>query len=143
MKMIFVRTVIISLILLGFISGCKKPADIDPIDNNLLGKWTLTESKIGIAGPGQWLPVAPPNPTIEFKADGSFITSEPHWTSDQYRIVDSSTIKFLPVSNSVDSLGYFLMGYSIDITGKELLMYNVLPGCIEGCEFKYRRQSPD
>ena len=119
---------------LAIIPGCKK--DIEPIDNNIIGKWTYIENNIGYGGPGQWLPATPSGQTIEFKPDGSFISSNHSWEATRFEMLDSVTIKFWPDSNS---LGYVEMGYSIDTATRELLMYPVNPMCIEGCEYKYRR----
>jgi hypothetical protein len=123
------------LIFLTFNPGCKK--NIEPIDNSIIGKWTYTEYNIGIGGPGQWLPATPAGQTIEFKSDGTFISSGSlRWEATKFEILDSVTIKFRPASTPP---GYLLMVYSIDTIARELLMYPVNPMCIEGCEYKYRR----
>jgi hypothetical protein len=96
----------------------------------------MTEDKIGTGGPGQWTPATPPDQTIEFKSNGSFISSNHSWAETQFQILDSMTIKLWP--DSTDD-GYILMKYFIDTQAGELLMSNFRPLCIEGCEYKYER----
>jgi hypothetical protein len=124
-----------NLILLIFILGCKK-SNLESIGNSLTGKWVFTEYYIAPGGPGQWQPVTPPGQTIEFKPDGRFLSSLFLKDATHFKILDSVTIKFQPVSTVS---GYILMAYSIDTAARELLMYPVNPFCIEGCSNKFKR----
>jgi hypothetical protein len=124
----------VALWLVVFILGCKK-SDVQLIENNLIGKWMYTAYELGNAGPGQWRS-APPNQVIEFKSDGSFISTNHFWTETQFQTLDSVTIKFWP---DATSQGFILIRYSIDTLAGELLMYPINPICAEGCEYKYHR----
>jgi len=123
------------LVLLFLTVACKK--SIEPIESSLIGKWTYTEYYISIGGPGEWRAVTPPNQTIEFKPDGTFIPSESFLKdANRFEILDSVTVKFQPVSTPS---GFILMGYIIDTMERELQMYPVNPMCIEGCSNKFTR----
>jgi len=124
-----------ALLLLFFAVACKK--SIEPIESILIGKWTYTEYYISTGGPGEWRAVTPPNQTIEFKPDGTFIPSESFLKdANRFEILDSVTVKFQPVSTPS---GFILMGYIIDTMERELQMYPVNPMCIEGCSNKFTR----
>ena len=123
------------LVLLFLTVACKK--SIEPIESSLIGKWTYTEYYISSGGPGEWRAVTPPNQTIEFKPDGTFIPSESFLKdANRFEILDSVTVKFQPVSTPS---GFILMGYIIDTMERELQMYPVNPMCIEGCSNKFTR----
>ena len=126
---------ILLLPLLLFAIACKK--SVEPVANSLIGKWTYTEYYISIGGPGEWRAVTPPNQTIEFKPDGTFIPSESFLKdANRFEILDSVTVKFQPASTPS---GFILMGYIIDTMERELQMYPVNPMCIEGCSNKFTR----
>ena len=126
---------LLGLVLLFLTVACKK--SIEPIESSLIGKWTYTEYYISIGGPGEWRAVTPPNQTIEFKPDGTFIPSESFLKdANRFEILDSVTVKFQPVSTPS---GFILMGYIIDTMERELQMYPVNPMCIEGCSNKFTR----
>jgi hypothetical protein len=129
-----VKKQFVILLSLVFVLSCKK-SGIQPIKNELIGKWIYAAYNLGIAGPGQWRP-APPNQVIEFKSDGSFVTTDHFWAESQFQTLDSATIKFWP---DATSQGFILMRYLIDTLAGELLMYPISPMCAEGCEYKYRR----
>ena len=127
------------LCLLFFAIACKKSGNkiIEPIDNDLIGKWTYTEYYYSIGGPGEWHSVTPPKQAIEFKPDGTFIPAESFLKgADHFEILDSVTVKFQPAPNPS---GFILMGYSIDPAARQLLIYPVNPACIEGCNNKFTR----
>jgi len=117
-----------------FTISCKKSSP-DLINSAIIGKWTYTEYFYSTgAGPGQWHPVIPPNQTIEFRSDGSFIPSTSFLKeAKRFELVDSITIKFTTSSR------FIIMGDSIDVGMGELYLYPI-PGCIEGCNNKFRRQ---
>jgi hypothetical protein len=131
-KMRFLR-----LIFLVFIFGCRKSDKLEPIENSVIGKWTYVEYFYSIGGPGHWHAVTPPNQTIEFKSDGSFIPANSFLNgATKFEIIDSVTIKFHPASTPS---GYILMGYFIKTLKRELNLYPVNPFCIEGCSSKFKR----
>jgi hypothetical protein len=138
-RKIYMKKQFVTPFLVVFMLACKK-SEVQPIGNTLIGKWVYTASNIGIAGPGQWVPGTPPNQTIEFKSDGSFISTNHFWAETQFQTVDSVTIKFWP-NRTVH--GYTLLGYVIDTIAGDLLMHPVDPMCIEGCEYKYHRVGID
>ena len=126
---------LLGLVLLFLAVACKK--SIEPIENSLIGKWAYTEYYISSGGPGEWRAVTPPNQTIEFKPDGTFIPSESFLKdANRFEILDSVTVKFQPASTPS---GFILMGYIIDTMERELQMYPVNPMCIEGCSSKFTR----
>ncbi|HEV8284888.1 MAG TPA: hypothetical protein VGQ09_11300 [Chitinophagaceae bacterium] len=131
------KTQFLSLIFLVFIFGCKKSDKLEPIDNNIIGKWTYVEYFFSIGGPGQWHPVTPANQTIEFKPDGSFVSVNSFLNgATRFEMVDSVTIKFQPASTPS---GFILMGYLIKTANRELYLYPISPRCIEGCSNKFKR----
>jgi hypothetical protein len=133
------RISILFLFLVFSIIGCTKSSyrNSNPIDNSLVARWTYVEYYFSIGGPGEWHPVQPANQEIEFKSDGSFVSTESFLKGvTRYEIIDSVTIKVKPVSRPS---GYMLMGYKINTIDRELYLYPVDPYCIEGCGNKFKR----
>ena len=129
-------TYLAGMALLTIVFSCKK-SGMTSIHDSLIGKWIFTESKIGTGPPGQWQPVTPRGQTIEFKEDGSFISSGNFLTgTTHFRIMDSVTVKFSPETTSS---GYILMYYSIDTLARDLILSPANPACIEGCQYKFIR----
>jgi hypothetical protein len=127
----------LSLIFLVVIFGCRKSDKLEPIENSVIGKWTYIEYFYSTGGPGQWHAVTPANQTIEFKSDGSFIPASSFLNGvTRFEMVDSVILKFKPASTPS---GYILMGYFIKTLKRELHLYPVNPGCIEGCSSKFKR----
>ena len=127
------------LVLLCFAIACKKSGNkiIEPIENGLIGKWTYTEFYVSLGDPGGWRPVSPPDQTIEFKSDGTFIPCESFLKdANHFEIVDSVTVKIEPASTPS---GFILMGYTIKPSDRELDLFPVAPLCIEGCSNKFIR----
>jgi hypothetical protein len=121
------------LALLIFAIACKK--SVEPIQSDLIGKWTFTESYISPAGPTDWQPVTPPNQTIEFKSDGTFIPCESFLKdANHFEIVDSVTVKIQPAVQ-----GFTLMKYEIKSSDEALYLTPTNPGCIEACIYKFER----
>src|SRR5678809_1580521 len=122
------------LALLIFAIACKK--SVEPIQSDLIGKWTFTESYISPAGPTDWQPVTPPNQTIEFKSDGTFIPCESFLKgANHFEIVDSVTVKIQPAAPS----GFILMRYDIKPLERALYLSPTNPICIEGCSSKFEQ----
>ena len=130
-------TLVFGLILL-LTTGCNKTNKENkiPVDNNIIGKWAYTENFYGTGLPGSWHPVVPAGQTIEFKPDGTFIASQSFLNgADHFEMVDSVTIKFLPVATAT---GYQLMTYQVKTADRELYLAP-MPLCIEGCNNKFIR----
>ncbi len=123
-------------------AGCSKSGSTntvaDPYSKTFTGKWIFTEQKIGNGGPGEWLPVQPANQYVLFKPD-SGVNSNVSFlnTATVYSILDSTRVKFLPISSpSLSSL----MMYKIDSVKGELTLSPLELLCIEGCSYKFRLQ---
>ena len=128
----------IALTILVFDFCCsKRPISAEPLNKDILGKWTWVENFYSIGGAGQWHTVTPVSQTIEFKPNGSFVSPNAFLNgATRYELVDSITIKFQPASTAS---GYILMQYKMDAGGSVLYLQPLDPRCIEGCNNKFRR----
>jgi len=126
---------IITIALLGTIFfSCEKSSNA--IQNEgIIGKWQLTEYFMSPGDAGAWYPAD--NSilhTIEFKADGSFISSDAAYEGAiGYRQSDSTKINFiLPTQIPSETECYF----QLQDNNQTLILSPV--GCIEGCSNKYK-----
>ena len=125
---------ILVLALLLFALACNK--SVEPIESSLIGRWTYTEYYMGTGGPTDWQPVTPPNQTIEFRSDGTFIPCESFLKgANHFEIVDSVTVKIQPAAPS----GFILMRYDIKPLERALYLSPTNPICIEGCSSKFEQ----
>lgn len=101
-------------------------------NNSIVGRWKLSEYYFDIGnGSHEW---QKPDGlyTIEFKANGDYVTIGNAGTvTGKYFIIDSSNLKFVETPPSPAHLTY---RYSLNSNNSELILY---PPCIEGCASKY------
>jgi hypothetical protein len=128
----------ISLIALAclLLISCKK-SHIEPIGNNLVGRWSYAQYYQSVGGPGEWRNVDPAHQTIEFRADGTFLPSPSFLPAAKaFRLVDSATISIQPASSTISEIVFHFV---IDTPRRELVMYQTNPACFEGCAYKFRK----
>lgn len=132
------------LLLTVFVLACQKK-DIEPATNpqpvqpvaqkDIISKWELTGSGIGIGGGGVFTPADPNKPElIEFKSDGSFsanANSRYMKAYTSFKKVNTNTLNFLPLDGISDRWTYELAN-----NGKTLRLY--MTWCIELCVLEYK-----
>ena len=137
------RLLIVLLPLLFAVVACSKMAEDDncsnPVAKSFIGKWNYSEWYFSIGGPGQWKPVLPANQFIEFKKDGSFISTQSFLSgANRFELADNGKIKFYTTSSPS---GFTLMQYELSADNSELQLYPINPACIEGCSNKFVRMN--
>lgn len=124
-----------------FVLACQKK-DIASAENpepvtqkDIIGKWELTKSGIGIGGGGVYVPADPNKPElIEFKTDGSFFANvNSKYLKDYTSFIKVSTNKlsFVPLNTNSDQWTYELAD-----NGKTLRLF--MTWCIELCVLEYK-----
>ncbi len=134
-------TTLITLLVLLILAGmaCVKSSG-DPIPNNFLGRWTLTDKQsAGTGGPGVWSPASPAGQWMEIQQAGQ-VSGTVFPDATRCQVVDSVTIKLIDPSQAA---GFRLFNYRVDTVARVLYFY-IRPSnggyCFEGCgTYKFRR----
>jgi hypothetical protein len=109
------------------VAACERAKPV--VNNNLIGKWKLSESLADPGdGSGTWRVADPLHPSyLEFKNDGTLSFSPYNiYNSDRYQIISDSTMIFFRGSES------FNMRYKFSKT-----LLSLYAPCIEACGSRY------
>jgi hypothetical protein len=122
------RTFLSMTVLVLLLLGCQKEQTAQ--NDSLTGKWKLKEYYIDPGdGSGRWQAAADGNSYIEFKTDGSVISTAPFFTEyTRFEVLNDSVVRF------TDNANLYPMNVRYEFTPTQLTLY---PPCIEGCGFRY------
>ncbi|GAB2781066.1 hypothetical protein GCM10027275_25810 [Rhabdobacter roseus] len=135
------KKVLLFLVLISLLPGCKKDELMSADEISLIGKWNLTEFCVSAgAGPCETkFSTVSYAQTVQFQKDGSFIQSVPEpgkfqtplISSGQYRLLNQSQIELqFDQASNLESRTV----WTYELAGKRLTLY---PLCIEGCYYTY------
>lgn len=124
------KTLILIAILTTMFCACKKD---NSGGDSLTGKWKMVQSKVGIAGPGQWVTVPDDKSTyVQFDANGKLEgTAFVGYTT--YTVKDSVTLVFTKPDNTVENYRYSISNELLDLSPAGPIL------CTEGCTYRFGR----
>jgi hypothetical protein len=135
------NTTLLSLLILLILAGmaCVKSSD-EPIPNNFLGRWTLTDKQApGTGPPGVWSPASPAGQWMEIQQNGQ-VSGTVFPAATHCQVVDSVSLKLIDPS---EAAGFRLFNYRVDTVERALYFYIRLANggsCFEGCgTYKFKR----
>jgi hypothetical protein len=116
------------------ITGIACTRDVkEPIPNNILGKWILTDTQsAGIGPPGVWAVASPAGRWMEIQ-NATQISGNVFPNSSTYQLLDSVTLKVIDPSQSA---GFRLFNFQLDTVNRVLYFFKRPPNggyCFEGC----------
>lgn len=137
------KKILLFLVLMNVLPGCKNQELLSADEMSLLGKWNLAEFCISTGtGPCQTqFSTVSYAQTVQFQKDGSFIQSTPEpgkfqtplVSSGQYRLLDQNRIELhFDLSTNLESMTV----WTYELRGNRLTLY---PLCIEGCYYTYQK----
>ena len=130
------KSVVGSIILFIFITGCSKKEEHTLISNGLVGKWKFTEYFMSPGGPGSWNPVPVSDQyIINFSTDGklSYTTNfyRAYAQFNRYSLAGDTIFVSSTWNNKTDEWLYSFDGPQL------IINFNVRVICIEGCASRF------
>ncbi len=130
------KSVVGSILLFIFITGCSKKEEHTLISNGLVGKWKFTEYFMSPGGQGSWnlVPVSDQY-IINFSSDGKLsYTTNFYWANslfNRYRLAGDTIFVSSTWNNKTDEWRYSFEGPQL------IINFNVRVVCIEGCASRF------
>ena len=130
------KSVVGSIILFIFITGCSKKEEHRLISDGLVGKWKFTEYFMSPGGPGSWNPVPVPDQyIINFNSDEKLDYSANFFGANsgfnRYKLSGNTIFVSSTNNNKTDEWRYSFDGSQL------IINFNVRVICIEGCASRF------